>query len=93
MLPLEKIESAYYLRVCVADEPGVLRAITSILAELDISVEAIIQKEPRAAEDAVVAIITSLVQEARFNEACARIEALPSVRSGFSRLRVEHFDS
>ncbi|MCH9828945.1 MAG: homoserine dehydrogenase [Gammaproteobacteria bacterium] len=93
VLPLEQIESAYYLRVCVADEPGVLRAITSILAELDISVEAIIQKEPRAAEDAVVAIITSVVQEARFNEACARIEALPSVRSGFSRLRVEHFDS
>lgn len=92
IVPLDAIESSYYLRVCVADEPGVLRSITSILAELDISVEAIIQKEPRASEDAVIAMISSVVPEARFNEACARIEGLPFVRSGSSRLRVEHFE-
>ncbi|GAC1621622.1 MAG: homoserine dehydrogenase [Nevskia sp.] len=86
------IESAYYLRLRVADEPGVLRAITSILAEVDISIEAILQKEPRENEDATLAIITSEIGERRCDLALARLRALPFVREDSTRLRVEHFD-
>ena len=86
------IESAYYLRLRVADEPGVLRAITSILAEADISIEAILQKEPREHEDATLAIITSEIGERRCDLALARLRALPFVREDSTRLRVEHFD-
>jgi homoserine dehydrogenase len=85
------IESAYYLRLQVADEPGVLRAITSILAELDISVEAILQKEPRDDEDATLAIISSEIPEHRCDLALAKLRELPFVRPDVSRLRVEHF--
>ncbi len=92
MLGFAGIESAYYLRLRVADEPGVLRAITSILAELDISIEAILQKEPRESEDATLAIITSVIPEHRCNLALAKMRALPFVRDDASRLRVEHFD-
>jgi len=91
-LGLGDIESAYYLRLRVADEPGVLRAITSILAEQNISVEAILQKEPREHEDATLAIITSEIAEQRCDLALAKLRDLPFVRPDVSRLRVEHFE-
>ncbi|MBL6749265.1 MAG: homoserine dehydrogenase [Nevskia sp.] len=92
VVPAGNVASAYYLRLRVADEPGVLRAITSILAELDISIEAILQKEPREHEDATLAIITSEIADARARGALERMQALPFVRPGASRLRVEHFE-
>jgi homoserine dehydrogenase len=91
MLPVAATASAHYLRLRVADERGVLRAITSILAEADISIEAILQKEPRHGEDATVAIITSVVGEAKFHSALQKLGELPFLRSGMMRLRVEHF--
>lgn len=93
LLSIADIESSYYLRVRVADEPGVLKAITGVFAESDISIEAILQKEPRENEDATVALITSVVPERRFDAALARLLALPFVREGASRIRVEHFKS
>jgi len=90
VLPLAATESAYYLRMRVADEPGVLRGLTSILAEADISIEAILQKEPKHGEDATVAIITSVVSEGRFHAALQRIESMPFLRPGIVRLCVEH---
>ncbi len=89
--PLAETESAFYLRLRVADEPGVLKGITSIFAELDVSIEAIQQREPRESEDATVALITSDAPESRIHEAVRRIEALPFVREQLSRIRVEHF--
>ena len=91
VLPLDQVSSAHYLRINVADETGVLKAITSILAELGISIEAILQKEPRGGEDATVAVITSVIPESRFNEAVARVRSLPFVREDISRFRVEYF--
>ncbi len=91
LLPIAEVESCFYLRLRVADEPGVLKALTGILAEHDISIEAILQKEPRGDEDATVALITSKVVQARFDAALAAMQALPFVREGASRLRVEHF--
>jgi homoserine dehydrogenase len=92
IVPLRDVECAHYLRLRVADTPGVLKAITTILAELDISIEAILQKEPKGNEDAMVAIITSVVAEHRFADALAKLLALKFVRPGSTHLRVEHFN-
>lgn len=92
LLPIREVGSAHYLRLQVADTPGVLKGITSILAELDISIEAILQKEPKGKDDATLAIITSTVPEQRFEAALARIQALDFVRPGSTHLRVEHFN-
>jgi len=92
LVPMREVECAHYVRLRVADTPGVLKAITSILAELDISIEAILQKEPKGKEDAMVAIITSVVAEKRFGEALQKLLALKVVRPGSSHLRVEHFN-
>jgi homoserine dehydrogenase len=91
LVALKDVESAHYLRLRVADMPGVLKAVTSILAELDISIEAILQKEPKGNEDAMVAIITSVVAEQRFASALDKLLALKFVRPGSTHLRVEHF--
>ena len=91
-LSIEAVESAFYLRLTVADEPGVLRSLTTILADADISIEAILQKEPEDNEDARIAIITSVISGSRFDAALERIRALPFVRPDMSRLRVEHFE-
>jgi homoserine dehydrogenase len=92
VVPIRDTLSSQYLRIDVADEPGVLRAITSILAERDISVEAIYQREPKEGHDATIAMITSVVGEADVLDALKHIEALSFVRGGSSRLRVEHMD-
>jgi homoserine dehydrogenase len=92
IVPPGEIESAHYVCLRVADTPGVLKGITSILAELDISIEAILQKEPRGREDATVAIITSTIAQSRFDAALAKLLALKFVRPGSTHLRVEHFN-
>jgi homoserine dehydrogenase len=92
VLPLAEVESAHYVRLRVADTPGVLKAITSIFAEADISIEAILQKEPKGRDDAILAILTSVVGEGRFETALGKLQKLPFVRAGSTHLHVEHFD-
>ena len=87
---LEETRSSHYLRLQVADETGVLRAITAILADHAISVEAIYQREPRGGQDAVIAMITSVVSESQIIEALAAIQQLDFVHGEITRLRVEH---
>lgn len=92
VVPIDAVNSAYYLRLRVADTPGVLSALTSVFAGFDISVEAILQKEPPHGEDATIAIITSVISESRCQQALARIRELPFVRPQLIRLHVEHFE-
>ncbi|MGH8447596.1 MAG: homoserine dehydrogenase [Solimonas sp.] len=92
VVPLRDVESAFYLRLKVADEPGVLSQLTAILASHDISVEAILQREPHGHEDANVALITSVVPQHRFDHALAEMRGLPFVREDAACFRVEKFD-
>ncbi|HEU0195925.1 MAG TPA: homoserine dehydrogenase [Nevskiaceae bacterium] len=92
LTPPEETETACYLRLLVDDAPGVLRSITAILAELDISIEAILQKEPREQRRATLAIITSIATQARQDAALQRVLALPFTQTDYTRLRVEHFN-
>jgi hypothetical protein len=80
IVPMEEVETGYYLRVHAVDKPGVLSDITTILGDQEISIEAIIQKEP--AEDArivPVILLTQKVPEKNMNEAIRKIEALESI--------------
>lgn len=93
VLPASEIRCAHYLHLLLADESGVLATVTGELAELDINIEAIIQKEPASdGADVPVIILTDVVKESRILAALKRIEELPFVRDGITRLRVEHFD-
>ena len=93
VLPMEEVETAYYLRLQAQDKPGVLADVTRILADLGISIEAILQKEPREGDNTVpVIILTQRVLEKNMNQAIARIEALPSINTRIMRIRLEHLN-
>lgn len=90
---MDDIKSAYYLRLEASDEPGVLADITRILADQDISIEAILQKEPLPSQtQAQVIMLTGLVKEVGMNNAISAIEALSTVNGQVTKIRVEHFD-
>jgi homoserine dehydrogenase len=90
VLAMGEVETSYYLRLRVADRAGVLADITRILADQDISIEALVQKEPQAGEQQVdIILLTHLAQEKKIDAAIARIEALPVVSGKVTRLRME----
>ncbi len=93
ILPIEEVESAYYLRMQVEDQPGVMARIATILADSGISIEAIQQKEPSEGRSSVpLVMLTHVVLEKKLNEAIAAIEALDSVSGQIMRIRVERLD-
>ncbi|MFO1420358.1 MAG: homoserine dehydrogenase [Candidatus Competibacteraceae bacterium] len=94
VLPMDEVETAYYLRLQAQDRPGVLADVTRILADRAISIEAILQKEPMpGASDVPIILLAHRVREQRMNEAIAAIEALDSLRAPVTRIRLEHLSS
>lgn len=93
VLPIEEVETSYYLRIQAEDKTGVLASVATILSERGINIEAIIQKEPKT-DDALAQIIllTHQVIEKKMNEAIAAIEALTSTVGKVTRIRVEQLD-
>jgi len=93
ILDMEAVETAYYLRMQVADELGVMAEITRILADAEISIEAIQQKEPAEGDTQVSLImLTHEVLERQMNLAIQRIEALGAVTGPVVRIRMEQLD-
>lgn len=93
VLPMGEVETSYYLRLKVADRPGVLADVTRILADLDISIEAMVQKEPNPGQEQVdIIMLTHRTVEKNVNAAIAGIEALPVVAGKVTRIRLEHLD-
>jgi len=73
------------------DRPGVLADITRIIGDMGISIEAILQKEPREGERVVpIIILTHRVVEKNMNTAILRIEQLPAIQGNVMRIRLEH---
>jgi homoserine dehydrogenase len=82
--------TSYYLRMRVLDQPGVLADITRILADLEISIDAMVQKEPEEGEEQVdIIMLTHETVEKNVNEAIAKIEGLPVVTGQVTRIRLE----
>lgn len=90
VLPIDAVETAYYLRMRAADRPGVLADVCRILADQGISIEAIVQKEPAAdAREVTIIMLTHRIVERHMNEAIRRIEALETITGKVKRIRVE----
>jgi homoserine dehydrogenase len=93
ILPMGEVETAYYLRLRVLDQPGVLADITRIMADQTISIDAMLQKEPGEGEDQTdIILLTHITQEKNVDVAIARIEALQTVRGKVVRLRLEQLN-
>ncbi len=93
ILPISEVRTAYYLRLRVADETGVLADVTRILADAGISIDAALQREPAEGEPQTdIILLTHLTIEKQVDAAIARIEALPTVLSKVTRIRLEALD-
>jgi homoserine dehydrogenase len=90
MLPISEVVSGYYLRMRVDDRPGVLADITRILADHQISIDAMIQREPEENEEQTdIIMLTHETREKNVDAAIARIEQLPVLTGSVTRLRME----
>jgi homoserine dehydrogenase len=94
VIPMEDVETSYYLRIQVIDKPGVMAEITRIVADNHISISALLQKEASdESEQVSVIMLTHLTVEKNINAAIARIEALPVVSGKVFRLRIEELNN
>lgn len=90
ILSMDDVITSYYLRLHVQDKPGVLADITRILADEQISIDAVIQKEPGEGEDQTdLIMLTHQTREKRINAAIKKIEALGVVAGKVTKLRLE----
>ncbi len=90
ILPIGEVETSYYLRMRVRDQPGVLADITRILADSSISIDAMVQKEPGEGERRVdIVMLTHLAVEKNVDAALRRIESLATVVGKVTRIRLE----
>ena len=89
-LPIEEVETAYYLRMQAVDKPGVLAEITRILGDREISIEAFLQKEPEeGATQVPIILLTQKVLEGNMNSAIEAIKQLQVITGDITRIRVE----
>jgi homoserine dehydrogenase len=90
VLSIGEVHTAFYLRLQVADQKGVLAAITQILADGDISIDAVLQRESEEGESQTdVIILTHETAESRMREALATMQGLPTVLAPIVSLRKE----
>ena len=93
ILAMNDVVTAYYLRLRVADQTGVLSRITTILAEHDISIDAVLQRESAEGERQTdLIILTHDTREGRMNQAMATMQALPTVLAPIVRIRKEELN-
>ena len=90
LLPIDEVVTAFYLRLVVADKAGVLARITGILAEAEISIDAVLQRESGEGEKQTdLIILTHDTVERRMRNALAQMQALPTVLAPIVRIRKE----
>ena len=93
VLDIGDVVTSCYLRIRASDRPGVLADISRILADNNVSIEAMRQREPMGKDELVnIIILTHVTQERNIRAALERIEKLESVTGKVVMLRMEHLD-
>lgn len=93
ILEMDDVETAFYLRMQVQDQAGVLADITRIFADHNISIEAIVQKEEQDDKGCVpLVMLTHKGLESNMMNAIGKIEQLSTVTGKITRIRLETLD-
>ena len=91
--PMDALETRYYLRLSVADRPGVLAQIARVLGDLHISIASVIQKEAdQVTQSAEIVLMTHRAREASVQEAVGHLEGLEMVKEIDNLVRVEEWE-
>ena len=93
IIAMEEVETSYYLRMQVIDKPGVMAEITRIVADKNISISAMIQKEAHDSDRVSIIMLTHLTVEKDINSAVASIESLQVVTDKIIRIRIEELSN
>lgn len=90
ILSIDKVLTAFYLRLGVADQAGVLASVTDILAEFNISIDAMLQQPSHNKEESTeLIILTHQCIESQMNGALEKIQSLTTVIEPIVRIRKE----
>jgi homoserine dehydrogenase len=87
--PMAAHRGAYYLRLMVLDQPGVIADVTAVLRDARISLESMLQRGRAPGEAVPVVLVTHECEEAQMTEALARLAALPTVAEPPAMIRIE----
>lgn len=88
VLPVGRSESKYYLRLLVADRPGVLAAIAYAFGDKEVSLASVLQKHTDGSRAEIV-MVTHRVNEQNMRDALTIVEKLSAVEEVCVVLRVE----
>jgi homoserine dehydrogenase len=90
VLPIAEITTAYYLRITAEDRMGVLSNITQIMSQQGISIEAVVQREPKSeGSQASIIMLTNRVKEKQLLAAIKTIEKEDGIVGPVVNIRVE----
>ncbi len=90
ILPMDEIETAYYLRMSVINQPGVMASIAMIFGGSDISIDTILQKgSGQSNENVTIIMLTQNTRERNLVKALKQVESLNTVNGRVMRVRLE----
>ena len=92
VVKMDEITSRYYLRLSVADKPGVLAKISAILASAKIGISSVIQPEGHAGDSVPLILMIHDATNAAMQKALAKIAKLPAIKGKPVMFRVEDFE-
>ena len=87
--PMAEIQSRYYLRCMVKDQPSVLSTIAGILGEQGISISSVLQKGRKQGQPVPLVILTHCSNERGIQSALHDINALPIISERTTLIRIE----
>jgi homoserine dehydrogenase len=90
-VPIERHQGAYYIRLMVVDQPGVIADVAAALRDEEVSLESMIQRGRAPGEAVPVVLTTHVTVEAAMRRALAHIEALDTVLEPPRLIRIEDF--
>jgi homoserine dehydrogenase len=88
---MERHEGAYYIRLMVKDQPGVIADVAAALRDQDVSLESMIQRGRSPSEAVPVVLTTHATIEAAMQRALAQIAKFDSVLEPPQIIRIEDF--
>ncbi len=88
LLDTKDIESKYYLKLKVVDQPGVLASATSVLSDCGISISSVLQKDSNVKSRVRLLLTTHICKEADITKAIAKLKELEAVGDNVSMMRI-----
>jgi homoserine dehydrogenase len=90
--PITEVVSQYFVRLNVADKPGVLAKIATIFGESNIGISSVIQPEGHEGESVPLIFMLHYATNGAVEKALKKIGKLPAIKSQPVMIRVESFE-